>query len=103
MTNTVEVAVATAFIHVTGDDGHVVLRPGDVIPAELASKVGDHVKRVTATELVSTVEASPTSTPAGSPFADLSVARLRGLLRNEGLDASGRKPDLIARLEAGTN
>lgn len=107
MTASVEVAIATAFIHVTGDDGHVVLRPGDVIPPELASKVGDHAKHVATAELVAElvdeVEASPTPTITGSPFADLSVARLRALLRNEGLDATGKKPDLIARLEAGTN
>lgn len=103
MTASVEVAIATAFIHVTGDDGYtVVLRPGDAIPTELASKVGSHAKHVATAELVAEpapvpAEASPTSAPE-SPYADLTVVQLRTRLRDKGLDTTGKKPELIARL-----
>lgn len=99
MTSSVKVAVATAFVHVTGDDGNtVVLRPGDTIPAELDHLVGSHVKHVATAELV-VDEPAPAPAPAEpTEFDGLTVAQLRKRLRDAGLDTTGKKPELIARL-----
>jgi hypothetical protein len=93
--------VATAHLHVMGGDGSsVTLRPGMVIPAEIADLVTNP------DAFVLEAIAEPSSAPTPAPAVDVSeydvddFQSLRDAAKARDLSAAGNKAALLERIQA---
>lgn len=88
--------VLGSYVHVTKDDGSVViLEPGQELPA-WASEL---VTNPAAFADEATVDPGSESGNSEEGYAGQSVDELKTLLKDRELPVSGKKPELVARLE----
>jgi hypothetical protein len=92
--------VATAHLHVMGGDGSsVALRPGMVIPAEIADLVTNPDAFVL--EALSEPSSEPTPAPAADAEYDVDdFQSLRDAAKARDLSAAGNKAALLERIQA---